>query len=410
MKVVQINFVFSSGSTGKIVTDIDLFLRQQGISSLIFYGRKKHKGVDNIYKFCTEFESYIQSLFLRLGITLEYGGCNFATWRLIRRLKKEKPDIVHLHCLNGSCVNIYRLLRFLGKNRIKTVVTHHAEFYYTGSCPHAYDCLGFANDECANCPTPRTATRNRVGNRAHEAWRKMRNAFATFQKGCLVFTAVSPWVKQRSSLSPIVNEHQCEVVLNGVDTKIFRRQVNNDLIKEKCPSKKQKFLFVSANFDPIDKYHNKGGWYIIELAKRIPEAIFIVVTPFARNTDSLPENVYLWGKANSSIELAELYSSVDLTLIASRRETFSMILAESLCCGTPVVGFKAGGPESIAIKEYCELVDFGDIDKYEKAVKLMLSKNVDRMEISKQASDLYGSHSMTQGYLNIYNKLLTNSL
>jgi glycosyltransferase involved in cell wall biosynthesis len=37
-----------------------------------------------------------------------------------------------------------------------------------------------------------------------------------------------------------------------------------------------------------------------------------------------------------------------------------MIVAESLCCGTPVVGFKAGGPESIAIDDYCVFVQFLD--------------------------------------------------
>ena len=39
----------------------------------------------------------------------------------------------------------------------------------------------------------------------------------------------------------------------------------------------------------------------------------------------------------------QLYSAVDLTLITSQRETFSMPVAESLCCGTPVVGFDTGG-------------------------------------------------------------------
>lgn len=407
MKIVQINFVCSIGSTGKIARNIDLALNQIGIKSLIFYGRKPINNKQNTYKFCTEIESYIQSFLLRLGITLEYGGCDFATWRLIDRLKKEKPDIVHLHCLNGSCVNIYRLLQFLGNNGIKTVVTHHAEFYYTASCPHAYDCLKFSNEECINCPISKIATRNRIGNRAHEAWIKMKNAFATFKKENLIFTAPSPWVKERSLLSPIVNEFACQVVYNGVDTTVFYRQVNDDLIKKRTKTKNStNLLFVTANFNPLNKYHNKGGWYVVELAKRMPDVNFIIVTPVANGIQGLPANVYVWGKADSSKELAQLYSSANLSLIASRRETFSMILAESLCCGTPIVGFEAGGPESIAMKDYCKLVDYGDLDKYEIAVKDMLGKRFDRDKMSIEAQKVYGSQVMTQGYINIYIDLL----
>ena len=402
MKVIQINVLCLTQSTGKIVKDIDIALENNGFESKIFYGRKPLINKKHTYKFCTELESYIQSLLLRVGITLEYGGCNFATWRLIRRLKKEKPDVVHLHCLNGSCVNIYRLLRFLGKKKIKTVVTHHAEFYYTGSCPHAYDCLGFANNECANCPTPRSATRNRIGNRAHEAWRKMKEAFATFDKKNLVFTAVSPWVKERSSLSPIVNEYPCEVVLNGVDIDVFSRKPNRSFLGEQINCHRKVLLFVASIFAPMDRENIKGGAYIVELAKRMPQYQFIVVANYIRDSQGIPPNVYVWGRASSQEELAMLYSSADLTLIASRRETYCMVVAESLCCGTPIVGFYAGGPESIAIHEFCKFVDYGDLEKYEKAVDKMLNMDFDREKISAEAKSTYGRQTMSKGYIDVY--------
>jgi glycosyltransferase involved in cell wall biosynthesis len=402
MKVIQINVLCFTQSTGKIVKDIDATLTKEGVESLVFYGRKPVFQNNKTYKFCTELESYFQSLLFRVGITLEYGGCNFATWRLIRRLKKENPDVVHLHCLNGSCVNIYQLLCFLGKNKIKTVVTHHAEFYYTGSCPHAYECFGFADDECSKCPTPRVATRNRIGNRAHEAWRKMRDAFGTFDKNNLVFTAVSPWVKERSSLSPIVNKYPCEVVLNGVDIEVFNRKPISHIIRERINYSGKVLLFVASIFSPMDKEHIKGGAYIVELAKRMPQSQFIVVANYIRETKGLPSNIHIWGRASSQEELVKLYCSVDLTLIASRRETFCMVVAESLCCGTPVVGFNAGGPESIALKDYTKFVDYGNLDKYEIAVKQMLNENFDRERISQESKVLYGRQSMAQGYVDIY--------
>ena len=47
-----------------------------------------------------------------------------------------------------------------------------------------------------------------------------------------------------------------------------------------------------------------------------------------------------------------------------------MIVAESLCCGTPVVGFKAGAPEQITIKEYSEFSEFGNIEILKENPKL----------------------------------------
>lgn len=52
-----------------------------------------------------------------------------------------------------------------------------------------------------------------------------------------------------------------------------------------------------------------------------------------------------------------------------------MVTAESLCCGTPVVGFKAGAPEQIAIKEFSEFVEYGDLNSlYNKMLVILDTK------------------------------------
>lgn len=67
--------------------------------------------------------------------------------------------------------------------------------------------------------------------------------------------------------------------------------------------------------------------------------------------------------------LAAWYSAADAALLTSHRETFSLVTAESLCCGTPVVGFRAGGPESIAPPSCCKFVEYGDLDALEPALR-----------------------------------------
>ena len=50
MKVLQVNCVFREGSTGKIVNDIDISLKNKEIDSYICYGRGKFISEKGIYK------------------------------------------------------------------------------------------------------------------------------------------------------------------------------------------------------------------------------------------------------------------------------------------------------------------------------------------------------------------------
>ena len=152
----------------------------------------------------------------------------------------------------------------------------------------------------------------------------------------------------------------------------------------------------------------KGGYYIIELAKQLMEKenIIIVVAGSHENVDNLPPNIQLMGKISDQQKLARLYSLADLTVITSKRETFSMIVAESLCCGTPVVGFCAGAPEQIAISEYSCFVEFGDVDNLAKSVKNMLDNVYNKQIVSQNAIEKYSKNRMFEDYMEIYEDLL----
>ena len=84
-----------------------------------------------------------------------------------------------------------------------------------------------------------------------------------------------------------------------------------------------------------------------------------------------------------------------------------MIVAESLCCGTPVVGYKAGGPESIAISDYCSFVDYGDLTALKSAAEIMLGKDYDRDEISQRAKAKFDRKVMANNYMKIYKSMLS---
>lgn len=401
MKILQVNSVYRKGSTGKIVYDVHQELLAQGIESIVCYGRGEKYNEKNVYKICGELYSKVNHFWANLSGVM-YGGCFFSTKKLKEIIKKEKPDIVHLQCINGYFINIYDIINWLKKNKIKTVVSLHAEFIHTANCGYSLECENWKYG-CGNCPRLKKETGSYFFDRTAVSWQKMKDAFDKFNKN-LVIISVSPWLMKRAKSSPILTDKNHKVILNGLDTKIFKIYDNENLRKKYVL--KEKIIFhATPNFNN-DKNHIKGGYYLIEVAKMLlgENIKFLIAGRFKENME-LPPNIVLLGEIKDQIELAKYYSMADLTLLTSKKETFSMVTAESLCCGTPVVGFKAGAPEQIALKKYSKFVDHGNIKELKTIVLEVLNKNFDKEKISKEAKHQYGKDIMCRNYIEIYKEL-----
>lgn len=397
MKILQINCVFPLGSTGKIVNDIHNELMKNGYESVVCYGNGSIINDKNIYKISNIFLQKINALISRISGYM-YGGCFFATKKIINIIKKEKPDVVHLHCLNGHIVNIYKLLEWLKINNIKTVLTLHAEFMYTANCGHALECEKWKKG-CGNCPRLKKETKSMFLDRTHESWEKMYNAFKDFSN--LTIVSVSPWLMNRAKESPMLMDKRHITILNGIDTNIFKHYETDDLKNNMGLESKKIIFHATANFSD-DVNNIKGGYYVLELAKMLKdENVQILVAGKCEPNIKVPSNVTLLGEVQDQKLLAKYYSMADVTLITSKRETFSMVTAESLCCGTPVVGFKAGAPEQIAIKEYSSFVEHGNMNElYKEVLKFLnIKKNI---ELEKKAKDKYSKENMINKYIEIY--------
>lgn len=402
MKIIQLNCVYPNGSTGKIVQILHKDFIEQGNSSIVLYGRGEKIDEDSIYKVCSEINAKFNHL-LSCFNGIMYGGCWLSTQRIMSIIKSEQPDVVHLHCINGYWVNIYRLITWLRDSGIPTVITLHAEFMYTANCGYALECENWRNG-CGNCPRLKKETHSLFFDRTSTSFDKMRKAFIGFEEK-LAVVSVSPWLLKRAKQSLILEDKKHVCIYNGVNTDVFKYTDKRTCLSKYCNTDEKVILHVTAMFtDQEDSI--KGGLWLIQLAELLKDRhIRFIVVGKHNVKQQVPSNITLVGEIKFQELLAKFYAESDLTLLVSKKETFSMVVAESLCCGTPVVGFKAGAPEQIALAEYSDFYEQEDLVSLISGIDKWLNTDVNKSEIAKKASLVYSMKAMTANYLSIYGSL-----
>lgn len=336
MKVVQINSVCGSGSTGKICVSISELLNQKNIENYIFYASGSSS-----YDFGKRYMSSWEVKW-NAGKSRVFGNWGFnsagAAKRLTGELEKIQPDIVHLHNIHAHNVHLGILFTYLKKKNIRIIWTFHDCWAFTGYCPH-YDMIGCDQwkNGCRKCPQKK-----------HYSWFFDRSS-CLYKKKKELFTGLdmtivtpSKWLADQVKQS-FLKEYPVKVINNGIDLEIFRPR-ESDFRKKY--GLEDKFVLLGVAFGWGVR---KGLDVFIELSRRLDERFQIVLVGTDEKVDrQLPDNIISIHRTQDQIELAEIYTAADLFVNPTREENYPTVNMESLACGTPVVTFDTGGsPEVI---------------------------------------------------------------
>ena len=109
--IVHINSVLNISSTGRIVEEICDVASENSYNSIVFYGRGKYNSIVQSYKVGWKLSIYIHVLLTRL-FDLHGLGSILPTLIMTLRLKKLKPNIIHLHNIHGYYINYPILFGF----------------------------------------------------------------------------------------------------------------------------------------------------------------------------------------------------------------------------------------------------------------------------------------------------------
>ncbi len=399
MKTVQINMC-SDGSTGKIMLQIAETARRSGHSAVTFSTHQfqvKYKKLPNapeghVY-FGTFFENAIHYI---LGSRIGFNGCwsFFSTKRLISKLKKIKPDVLHLHNLHGFCINLPLLFGYIKKYNVKTIWTLHDCWAFTGHCPH-FDMIGCEKwkEGCYDCPQ-HTAYPKCSKDRSEPMWNKKREWFSDVPN--LTLVTPSEWLGGLAKQS-FLKKYPVKVINNGIDLSIFKPTKSDFRSKYGCENK---HIVLGVAFGWSER---KGLDVFIELSKRLAENYQVVLVGTDEKTEALlPDNIISVRRTQNQSELAEIYSAADVFVNPTREENYPGVNMEALACGTPVVTFATGGSPEIPDSTCGCSVEKNDIDSLEKQIKRICEEKPYSAEaclVRAKAFDMYGRF---KEYINLY--------
>jgi glycosyltransferase involved in cell wall biosynthesis len=100
-------------------------------------------------------------------------------------------------------------------------------------------------------------------------------------------------------------------------------------------------LFVSDSLGN----RRKGFGVLIEALSRLSEIPNLFLLSIGGGSPSVPSSVrhLHLGRVDLDEELASIYSAADLFVLPSLEEAFGQTALEAHACGTPAIGFNAGG-------------------------------------------------------------------
>lgn len=398
MKVFYINSV-PYGSTGRIMFRLADEVKKIGGETLCTTGFTWRKFDRDDYfitsgivgkKLHTEFSK----------ITGKHGGYSrFSTLRLILKIKKFNPDIIHLHNIHGWFLNYEMLFRYLKKSKKKIVWTFHDCWNFTGRCPY-FDILECEKWKkgCHNClykGYPKT-----FFDCSKTQFKRKKQLFCGIES--LYIVTPSQWLKTKVEES-FLNNYPVSVINNGIDLSVFNPKNNTEEIRRKYGIK-SKYMVLGVSY-AWDK--RKGLDTFIKLSSELGDDYTMVLVGTDKSVRVLlPENIISVDITSSAEELAELYSAADVFANPTLEENFPTVNIESLACGTPIVSFNTGGSPEIFCEKSGISVEKGDVESFKNAIIDVCEKSLFSSENCVSRSKQFDESLFAKRYMELYQKIL----
>lgn len=397
--IVSIN-VANYGSTGTIMMNISTIAEKMGFN--VFTACSNHSLCrKKKYKNQILIGSYLERN-IEIQVDKWFGidscFCYFGTLKLIREIKKIKPDIIHLHNLHGGYINIWLLFRFIKREKLPVVWTFHDCWPFTGHCPYfdLVNCRKWVKG-CYTCENMNVYPVIKT-DRTSFMWKLKRNLFTEVEN--LTIVTPSKWLANLVTESYFFKS-PVKVINNGIDLSIFKPVQSDFRVVHQCENK---FILLAVAFG----WNIRKGLDILQnLANRLDSRFQLVIV----GTDDiiekqLPNNVIKIRRTANPKELAKIYSSADLFINPTREENYPTVNMEAIACGTPVITFNTGGSPEIPDENTGAVVKTNSLEEMYKLIIEIYNNNPFTRELCIERAKQFDCYTKYKEYVDLYLSIL----
>lgn len=212
------------------------------------------------------------------------------------------------------------------------------------------------------------------------------------------------------------------VIPNGIDVDRFFRNRSSIIRKELGIFENEFLIGTVANPIRAKGLDAKGLDILLNTAAllktRSPGCRFVIVGELTRGRGDevmklrrelgLTDNVVLTGFRN---DVENVLSVLDIYVLSSRSEGFSLALVEAMAAGLPVVATKCGGPEEILSDHVTGvLVENGSAEAIAEAVESLRANSEDRRRLGEAARESVRERFTLEAQIKSYDNLYEDCL
>ncbi|MFO0774920.1 MAG: glycosyltransferase family 4 protein [Nitrospiraceae bacterium] len=276
----------------------------------------------------------------------------------------------------------------------------------TGGCHYDEECARFLA-QCGACPQLGST---KDGDLSRAVWMRKRDAFARTPAHRLHIVALCRWMHDLVKRSPLLSRFPSSLIPNGVDLEAFSprdrgfaRQVLG------IPQQAKVVMFVSE----IVSSRRKGFGLLLEALAGEPVCPDVYLVSVGKEAPAVSASlpVLHMGYVDNDRWLSLIYSAADVFVIPSLQDNLPNTVLEAMACGTPVIGFGAGGiTDMVRPEETGLLVPPGDVVGLRAAIRRVLTEDSRRAAMRERsravAESDYSRDLQVRRYVDLYQSLV----